>query len=207
VRSPARASGRSSGVLSALVALVLLLSGCGSSSDSRAAVSPPSRTAANGDLFNDADVAFASAMIVHHSESLAIVDLTVGRPLRPKFDRLVTKLRDRRTPEIETMTSWLIAWDEPIPPTIRDHVNAHGGDHSGEETVGSLDRADLRRLKRASDEDFEPQFLALLLAHESDMGDAAETAKQTGIYEPAGELAVYLLGSQRRLIADLGALT
>ncbi len=193
-------------MFAALAALVLAVSGCGGDAGPDDVAKQPSRTAANGDVFNEADVTFASSTIVHHSESLAIVDLTVGRPLRPKVQRLVTKLRDRRTPEIETLTSWLVAWDEPIPPTIRDHVNAHGGDHAGEETAGSLNRADLRRLKKASDEDFEAQFLVLLLAHESDVGDAAETAMQTGIYDPASDLAADILDARNRLITDLGAL-
>jgi uncharacterized protein (DUF305 family) len=187
---------------------MLVLSSCGGGAGSDVTSNQPSRTAANGEVFNAADVAFASSVIVHDSESLAIVDLTVGRPLRPKVERLVIKLRDRRTPEIETMTSWLIAWDEPIPPTIRDHVNAHGDrSDGGDEPSGSLSTGDLRRVKKSSDADFEQRFLALLLAHEPGAIEIAEAETKAGVYLPATDVAAAIQDSQNRLIADLEALT
>ena len=75
---------------------------------------------------NDADVAFASDMIQHHAQALAMVDLTVGRDLDPEVEALAEAIRAAQGPEIETMTDWLTEWDEPIPATVRDHVNARG---------------------------------------------------------------------------------
>ncbi len=45
-------------------------------------------TAANGDVFNDADAAFASDLVQHHALSLTLVDLTRGRSVSPELEAL-----------------------------------------------------------------------------------------------------------------------
>ena len=59
--------------------LLFTLAACGGDSDTMDARAE--QTAANGDVFNDADVDFATAMIPHHAQALAMVDLTRGREL------------------------------------------------------------------------------------------------------------------------------
>jgi len=72
-------------IVLALAVAGVALAGCGSnSSDSPAATT----TAANGDVFNAADVSFATNMIPHHAQALQMVDLTIGRTLDPDIAAL-----------------------------------------------------------------------------------------------------------------------
>ena len=109
--------------LVALLAAMSVLAACGTNDD---ASQQETQTAANGDTFNDADVAFATDMIQHHAQALSMVDLTMGRRLDPEVQQLAEDIREAQGPEIEQMTGWLTDWDQPIPETVRDHANAHG---------------------------------------------------------------------------------
>src|SRR5688500_4481166 len=116
---------RTTRALAALtVGFSLLLAGCGDDEPAADTESGNTRTD-----HNDADVVFATEMIQHHSQALAMVDLTVGRDLDPAFEGVVEAIRMAQAPEIETMTDWLTQWGEPIPATVRDHVNAEDDEH------------------------------------------------------------------------------
>src|SRR5829696_3177508 len=92
--------------------LLFTLTACGDDSDSDAQAE---QTASNGDVFNDADVEFATAMIPHHAQALAMVDLTRGRELSPELQKLTEDIQAAQGPEIEEMADWLTEWDKPIP--------------------------------------------------------------------------------------------
>ena len=108
-------------VLPALLLPLLLgpLAACGGEEE-------PTEAEDSGAAFNDADVAFATAMIQHHAQALVMVDLTMGQDLDPELAALGEQIRATQAPEIEQMADWLTDWDEPVPETVRDHANAHG---------------------------------------------------------------------------------
>uniref|UniRef100_UPI0035618497 DUF305 domain-containing protein n=1 Tax=Nocardioides sp. TaxID=35761 RepID=UPI0035618497 len=112
-------------LLAAVLAATSSLAAC--SSDDTTTAKPTTQTAANGEKFNDADVAFGTDMIPHHAQALLMVDMTIGRELSPEFRALTEGIRDAQGPEIEQMTTWLTEWDQPIPETARDHSNSHDG--------------------------------------------------------------------------------
>ena len=112
-----------------LITLVPALAACGD--DAPAAAAPAEHTAANGDTYNDADVAFATEMIPHHADALVMVDMTQGRDLSPELATLAEEIRDAQAPEIEHMVDWLTAWKEEVPETSRDHVNSHDMGETG----------------------------------------------------------------------------
>ena len=58
-------------------------------------------------MFNDADLAFATAMIPHHAQALVMVDMTQGRDLSPQMQQLTRTSRLPKRPEIELMVDWL----------------------------------------------------------------------------------------------------
>ena len=93
-------------LFAALASVVALsLTACGSD----AAEPSADRTAPNGEVFNDADVEFATAMIPHHAQALEMVDLTVGRDLSPEVSALAAQIQAAQAPEVEQMTDWLTA--------------------------------------------------------------------------------------------------
>lgn len=191
----------------AALAAVLALAGCG---DDDAGATDETRTAANGDEFNDADVAFATDMIPHHAQALAMVDLTQGRELDPEVQRLTEDIRAAQAPEIEQMVDWLTAWDEPVPETMRDHANSHdmgeGDGHDMEEMddgdmPGMMSDEEMTELEDAPDADFQTMWLEMMIDHHEGAVEMARTEQEDGVFEPATELAESIETSQEKEIA------
>lgn len=175
--------------LLAVLTAVLALSGCG---EDGAANGGEIRTAANGDRFNDADVAFASDMIQHHAQALEMVDLTVGRELSPQITQLAEEIRAAQGPEIEQMVDWLTAWDEPVPETSRDHAHAHGdGGMEGldQDMPGMMSEQQMTDLEEASGAEFETLWLEMMIQHHQGAIEMARVEQADGAFEPAVALA------------------
>ena len=155
---------------------------------------------------NDADVAFASHMIQHHAQALAMVDMTVGRRLEPEVTGLAESIRAAQGSEIQTMAEWLQEWDEPIPATVRDHVNSggHGSDHdteidepdTGMDLPGMMGDEDMSALEDASHAEFEDLWLEMMVEHHEGAAEMAQAEQADGRYKPAVELAADIEKSQ-----------
>lgn len=157
---------------------------------------------------NAQDVSFASDMIQHHAQALAMVDLTLERPLETEVEQLASDIRDAQGPEIELMSDWLVDWDEEVPPTMRDHVNAGHGDHSMAESMegmdheghgempGMLSADELSALEEASDAEFADLWLEAMIAHHEGAVEMAETQQAEGMYRPAVDLAGQVVETQ-----------
>jgi uncharacterized protein (DUF305 family) len=173
-----------------ILGLTLVVAGCGNNGDTDTTPSPTGH--------DNADVAFATGMIQHHAQALAMVDLTLGRDLDPRVERLAEDIRMAQAPEIETMANWLEDWEEPIPATVRDHVNSedHGGGHDGTEEPdtgmdmpGMMSAEDMAKLVKASDVDFQDLWLSMMVTHHQGAIEMARTAQADGQYESAISLA------------------
>jgi uncharacterized protein (DUF305 family) len=178
------------------LATVLVLAGCGDGSES--APEPAVHTAANGERFNDADVAFATDMIQHHAQALAMVDETVGRPLDPGVQDLVEAIRTAQGPEIETMVDWLTAWDQPVPATDRDHSHADSGGHvsTDPDMPGMMSAEQMDELAASADADFTELFLRMMIEHHQGAVEMARTEQQQGVHRGAVRLAGTIVTSQ-----------
>ena len=141
------------------------------------------------------DVSFASDMVQHHAQALAMVDLTIGRDLDPEVQGLAEAIRAAQGPEIEVMADWLLSWEEEVPETVRDHANA---DHGTPE--------DLEPLEQASDADFDELWLAMMIEHHEGAVAMARTQLDEGTYRPAVELAGDIVEAQEAEIERMRAL-
>jgi uncharacterized protein (DUF305 family) len=183
----------------ASLAMCLVVAGCGSDDASEPAAV---RTAANGDLFNDADVEFASAMVPHHAQALEMVGLTVGRDLSPEVQELAATIREAQAPEVEQMTDWLTAWDEPVPETSLNHANAHSDGHDlagmadTEDMPGMMTADEIDELEAAADTEFEPLFLEMMIEHHEGAVEMAQTERNDGEHADAVALATSIEASQ-----------
>lgn len=163
---------------------------------------------AEAEDFNQADVDFATDMIQHHAQALVMVDLTDGKKLSPELTALAEQIRAAQGPEIETMVDFLNEWDQPIPETMRDHVNGgHGEDDMGGmgdmggDMPGMASPDDLAALADAEGEAFEQKWLELMIAHHEGALEMASTEQEDGEYAAAIDLAKAIESAQQDEIA------
>ncbi len=171
------------------------LAACGSDT-----TPPPPSSATSATEHGDADVAFATRMIQHHAQALAMVDLTRGRQLDPEVQALADDIAAAQAPEIETMTGWLRAWGEDVPETVRDHGHAgHDmGDMGGDagDVPGMMSAEDMATLDEASDADFSDLWLRMMQEHHEGAIAMAKDEQADGRYAPATKLAARIVVTQ-----------
>jgi uncharacterized protein (DUF305 family) len=193
------------------------LTACGGSDSDGAPAAV--HTASNGDVFNDADVAFATAMIQHHAQAIAMVAMADGRPLDPAVTKLMEQIRDAQAPEIETMTGWLTDWDQKVPATVNDH--AHGahddmggmgsdgdsgtsmGPETGAGMPGMMSAEQMDELENASDAEFQDMWLEMMVEHHQGAIDMARDEIENGRYGDAVALAKNIESSQQQEIETM----
>ncbi|UUZ60072.1 DUF305 domain-containing protein [Nocardioides sp. B-3] len=164
---------------------------------------------------NAADVTFASEMLQHHARALSMVDLTLDRPIDPEVRELAEQVRAARAPEIQTFSEWLTDWDEPIPETMRDHVNAgHGDEHVGEsmegvdtDMPGMMSADEMTALSEASDGEFRAMWLDMMIEHHEGAVEMAQAEIEDGRYQPAVNLAGDIVDTQSAEIETMQALS
>ena len=198
--APSTTRARRAAAAALVIALVPALAACGGDD---AAEPAAEQTAANGDVYNDADVEFATEMIPHHADALVMVDMTQGRDLSPELASLTEDIRAAQAPEIETMVDWLTAWGEEVPETSRDHVNSHGGSHGGDGDDGmdmgtdmGMDPDDLSMLEGADGAAFEEMWLEMMIEHHEGAIEMAAAQQQEGTFGDALTLAESIEESQ-----------
>lgn len=117
-----------------------------------------------------------------------MVVMSQGRPLTPGAAELADAVRHARVPEVEAMSDWLVAWDEPVPETSIDHANAgHDLEHMD---VGSVDGMDdmpgmmsadeMQALQDAPDAEFEAMWLQMMHEHHHGAVEMARTQQSAG---------------------------
>jgi len=177
-------------VLSAVAAALVLLAGCGGGGEPQ----PASRTAYNGDVFNRADVRFASDMVVHHAQGLQLVGMLREHATSSELKALGERLLTEQPLQTEEMVTWLTDWDEEVPETPMDHVNAdHHGEAgmqlSGDELPGLLSSEQVEDLEQLTGAEFDRRWAELMVEHQRGALTMVETLEDQGAFDPARELA------------------
>ncbi len=200
----------------ALLTLGAGLTACGSDDERASGAAGSASSVPVSEPFNDADVRFATDMIPHHAQALSMVDLTRGRDLEPAFERLTQQILDAQGPEIQTMAGWLQDWDQPIPATERDHVNAeeHGetdGETGGETGSGSsmpgmMSGAEMADLDSAPDSSFEGRWLQMMIEHHEGAIEMARTELRDGELADATALAGTIATDQEQQVTQMKAM-
>ncbi|QWF23713.1 DUF305 domain-containing protein [Nocardioides sp. LMS-CY] len=213
-RTGTRRLRRTATALALTAALGVSLAACGDDADTADGPSG-TRTATNGDVFNTADVSFATEMIQHHAQALSMVDLADGRPLDPEVQQLTEDIRAAQGPEIETMSDWLTAWDQEIPETMRDHSNAGhdmGGDMSDRmdgmdsDMPGMMSPDEMDELQDASNAAFQDLWLTMMIEHHQGAIEMARTEQEDGAFDEAVTLAETIASAQQQEIETMEGL-
>lgn len=180
----------------AAAALTLTLAGCSETEQS------------STEGFNEADVDFASDMIQHHAQALEMVDLTLGRDLDPEVVALTEQIRAAQAPEIEKMADWLEDWGQPVPPTSRDHANAHADEHGGgmeadTDMPGMMSGEEMDELEAAPADQFQDMWLEMMVDHHEGAVEMAEIEIAEGESKQAIGLAEDIVEAQEAEIATM----
>jgi uncharacterized protein (DUF305 family) len=174
--------------------------GAGTSDTSR-----PSASVAAGE-HNDADVKFAQDMIPHHRQAVEMSKMATERASAPEVKALATKIEGGQGPEIDTMSSWLKAWEEDIPEEMSGvGHDGHGGGASMD-MPGMMSAEDMASLKDANGADFDKMFLNSMIEHHRGAIEMAKAQQAKGSYGPATDLAAKIASDQQAEITEMKAL-
>ncbi len=175
-----------------IAALALVGTACGNGNDDNPALeqrpSPPAH--------NDADVAFAQAMIPHHEQAIQMSDLALKQAASAKVKDLARRIKADQDAEITQMKGWLAQWGQPVTPE-------HGGGHGG---GGMMSDAEMRQLEQARGTAFDRLFLQSMIRHHEGAVMMAQEEQQKGQFPEAKDLARRIADSQQAEIAEMKAL-
>lgn len=196
-------------LLGGAVTLVLAVAACGGGSgghsvdSGHAAASSPAAggSARPGAAFNDADVAFAQHMTVHHQQAVEMSTLAGERAADPQVKKLAVAIGAAQGPEIATMTGWLSAWGQPA---AAPDGGGHGTGH--ESMPGMMSAAEMSKLAAAGGAAFDELFLTMMIAHHEGALTMAGEEAARGANPEAKALAAKIVTDQRAEIATMKAM-
>ncbi len=198
----------------ATLALAGLLTAC-----STTPATPP-MASASSTSHNAQDTAFAQAMIVHHQGAIEMADLAATRASSTQVKDLAAQIKAAQQPEIDAMTSWLMAWGEPVDmPGMDSTPSPSGGmpgmdmssptptsnSSSGMEMPG-MTTQEMASLKATSGTAFDKRFLTLMIQHHQGAVSMAKAEVSQGKNADARKLAQSIITSQTKQIADMQTL-
>ncbi|WP_335622256.1 DUF305 domain-containing protein [Agromyces aureus] len=145
--------------------------------------------------FNDADVAFAMSMIVHHQQAIEMSDVLLEKDgVDPDVAELAETIKDAQQPEIDTMTQWLDDWGQPM-----DSSGMDGMDHDGM----MMSEDDMAALESATGAEASALFLEQMIIHHEGAIDMAETQVAEGQNPDAIALAEKIIDDQSAEIQQM----
>lgn len=171
---------------------VLILSGCGTGTgtgnDDEAMPGMDHGTSTPAADVNDADVMFATMMIVHHEQAIEMSDIVLAADgVEPAVTELAEEIKAAQGPEIDQLESWLDEWG--VSAEDRD---ATGMDHGD----GMMSDDDLAALEAADGTDASRLFLEQMIMHHEGAVEMAQVQVEDGSNPDALELAQSIIDAQ-----------
>jgi uncharacterized protein (DUF305 family) len=139
---------------SALVA-VLLLAACGSAPDNRP--------------YDDADVLFATQMIPHHEQAVAMAKLAPGHGASRPVEEVASQISAEQIPEIAQLQGMLAEWNQPAVTPAASPMGGmpgmDGGSALAAAAPGMMTEDEMTRLESANGPPFDCAFLQMMITH------------------------------------------
>ncbi|MGH3654736.1 DUF305 domain-containing protein [Glutamicibacter sp.] len=143
---------------------------------------------------NDADMAFASGMKVHHEQAVEMSGILLGKSGIPAdVIALAERIKAAQGPEIERMDRWLSEWNMPEG---MDHEAMGHGD-------GMVPEDEVKALQGATGSEAARLFLEQMIMHHEGAVAMSETEIKEGSYPAAIDLAQQIIDSQTREINEM----
>ena len=187
-------------MLIALVASVLVVGACSDDGAQEAAPSSTSTPQAAAQ-YNDADVAFATAMIPHHQQAVEMAELAADRAESPEVRQLAEDIAGAQEPEIQTMTQWLEDWGQETPTDSMDHGDMGHGDP--EEMPGMMNESEMTQLEESDGNAFDQMFVQMMIEHHEGAIEMARDEQANGKHAEAVALAKKIESDQQAEIAKM----
>jgi uncharacterized protein (DUF305 family) len=188
--------------LTGLLAATLALSAC-SSNDSMSGMdhesnpSDSSSSEAAAD-FNDADVTFASSMVMHHQQAIEMADVFLEKSdVDAGVTALAEKIKAAQKPEMDTMNGWLDSWGASS--------EAMGGHDMGDMS-GSMSEEDMTALMESTGADANRLFLTQMTEHHTGAVEMANEEIASGQSPEAVALAEKIVADQTAEIDEMNNL-
>jgi uncharacterized protein (DUF305 family) len=200
-------------------ALVLVLAACGGDDDEEttATTAPPAGavttepgaspdTTMAGDMedHNDADIAFATGMIAHHRQAVAMADIVLEKGEDPDVIDLAQRIKDAQEPEIATMTGWLEMWGAPVPDDSMGGMDDGMDDGMGGDGMASAE--EMAALEAAEPPELERLFMEDMIRHHEGAIAMAQTELAEGLFPDAKALAQDIIDAQQAEIDEMNGL-
>jgi uncharacterized protein (DUF305 family) len=184
--------------LAPVVAVLLLLAGCGVGFTETTGVSmsaPPPGTS-----FNDTDVMFLQMAVPQHEQGIEMAKLAEERASRKEVRDLAAAIRVTQEDEVAQMRRWLERWRQPVAPDLDPAAHAgHGGMHGSDPAVLAVLR------DTPAGPDFDDRFLNLLTGHQHGAVELAQLEQKDGFNPDARDLAGRIISSRTAEIRQMGA--
>jgi uncharacterized protein (DUF305 family) len=192
----------------AAVATALFLSSCTSpasdghtdhdhSGESGAAAASEG-TAVNPATHDAADVDFATDMIPHHEQAVAMSGLVAQRSTDPAMVKLAADIAAAQGPEIETMKAFLVQWNAGADAGHDAHDAM-----PGMQMQGMVDDATMTRLESLSGAQFDQLWLQSMIGHHEGAIAMAKTEIADGANADAKALAQQIVTAQEAEITQM----
>ena len=179
-------------LLSGALATTLTLAGCSvEGADRGGGSSPSSSSSSESASANNADITFATQMVVHHKQAVEMAQVVLDKSgIDPRVTEMAQNIKDAQGPEIDTMNGWLDSWGA-------------SGSMDGMDMGGTMSGADMAALEAASGSEANKLFLEQMTAHHEGAIDMAKTEVQTGQNVDAIALAQKIIDDQTAEIASM----
>ena len=189
--------------LAATAAAALVVTGCSgpeatpSTSDSTSTSSASSASAS----FNDADVAYARGMSMHHQQAVEMADILLAKDgVDSRVAKLARQIKKAQQPEIRQMSSWLDRWGVGQGG---GHGAGHGGmDHGGDD-MGMVSKQDIAKLEAADGPQGSRLFLDQMIEHHEGAVDMARDHVKHGKDAQALRLSRTVIKDQQAEIREM----
>lgn len=180
------------------VSAALLLSGCGTGNDDVSMPGMDHGSASPSTGVNDADVMFASMMVVHHEQAIEMSDLVLdAEGVDPAVTDLAERIKAAQGPEIDQLQGWLGEWG------IRsDDRDMSGMDHGD----GMMSEDDLAQLRAADGLEASRLFLEQMIVHHEGAVEMAQVQVEDGDDPEAIALAEAIIEAQTDEIQEMNDL-
>ena len=146
--------------------------------------------------YNADDVAFATNMIPHHQQAVALSAMVPDRSANAELIALAKQISAAQQPEIEIMKVFLVQWNEN-PDTNSGHAG------HGSPMAGMVDAATMTKLESLNGAEFDKLWLESMISHHQGAIEMANAEIANGDNVDAKTLAKNIVATQGTEIGQM----